>query len=185
MPFRVVIVGGSVSGLTLAKVLEKFDIDHVVLEAHATIAPQLGASIGLVPSGLQSLDQLGSATKVSESASGRTAITRPRCVGSTATSGVTGYPQLFIDRQMLLQTLFDSLESKEKVRTNKRVTRVDPVDGGVRVCTEDGSEYTGDIVVGAGGIHSAVRREMWRNAREAGSEHSHLDEESRIQAESK
>lgn len=59
MPFKVVIVGGSVSGLTLAKVLEKFDIDHVVLEAHATIAPQLGASIGLLPSGLQILDQLG------------------------------------------------------------------------------------------------------------------------------
>lgn len=47
------------SGLTLAKVLEKFDIDHVVLEAHATTAPQLGASIGLLPSGLQILDQLG------------------------------------------------------------------------------------------------------------------------------
>lgn len=81
---------------------------------------------------------------------------------------------------MLLQTLFDSLKTKEKVLTNKRVTRVDSVEGGVRVFTEDGFEYTGDIVVGADGIHSAVRKEMWRNAREAGSEHSHLDEESRL-----
>lgn len=66
MNFKVIIAGGSVSGLTLANVLEKFEIDYVLLEAHAVIAPQLGASIGLLPSGLQILDQLDCYDKIRE-----------------------------------------------------------------------------------------------------------------------
>jgi 2-polyprenyl-6-methoxyphenol hydroxylase-like FAD-dependent oxidoreductase len=31
----------------------------------------------------------------------------------------------------------------------------------VRVTTEDGEEFRGDVVIGADGTHSVVRREMW------------------------
>ena len=58
---NVVIVGGSVSGLALANMLEKLNVDYVVLESYKTIAPQVGASIGLQPNGLGILDQLGRA----------------------------------------------------------------------------------------------------------------------------
>lgn len=57
--FKVVIVGGSIAGLTLANMLEAHGIDFVVLEAYQDIAPQVGASIGLIPHGLRILDQLG------------------------------------------------------------------------------------------------------------------------------
>lgn len=57
--FRVVIVGGSVAGLTLAHCLERTGIDYLVLEAYKDIAPQVGASIGLLPNGIRILDQLG------------------------------------------------------------------------------------------------------------------------------
>lgn len=60
MSFKVIIAGASVSGLSLANMLEKFNIDYVILEAYPNVAPQLGASIGLLPSGLRILDQLGS-----------------------------------------------------------------------------------------------------------------------------
>ena len=83
MSLKVVIVGGSFSGLSLANMqvkelsavirkhvrrfsvnslanmLEKFGIDYVLLEGHSSIAPQLGASVGLLPAGLRILDQLG------------------------------------------------------------------------------------------------------------------------------
>lgn len=59
MGFTVIIVGGSVSGLSLANMLETFDINYILLEGHDAIAPQLGASIGLLPTGLRILDQLG------------------------------------------------------------------------------------------------------------------------------
>lgn len=57
--FRVVIVGGSIAGLTLAHCLLRNNIDFVVLESHADIAPQIGASNGIPPNGARILDQLG------------------------------------------------------------------------------------------------------------------------------
>lgn len=56
---RVIIAGGSISGLTLAHSLYCSDIDYVVLESRDEIAPQVGASIVVLPNGSRILDQLG------------------------------------------------------------------------------------------------------------------------------
>ncbi|KAH8423749.1 FAD-dependent oxidoreductase [Aspergillus melleus] len=56
---RVVIVGGSIAGLTLAHSPLRAHIDLVLLESNAEIAPQVGASIGILPNGARILDQLG------------------------------------------------------------------------------------------------------------------------------
>ena len=58
-PFKVIIAGGSVSGLALANMLEQAGIDYVVLEKHEQIAPNLGASIAIAPNSSRILDQLG------------------------------------------------------------------------------------------------------------------------------
>lgn len=57
--FRIVIVGGSIAGLTLAHCLKRLNIDYVVLESRDDIAPQIGSSIGFTPNGARVLDQLG------------------------------------------------------------------------------------------------------------------------------
>lgn len=62
--FKVVIGGGSITGLTLANMLQLYDIDFVVLEAWIEIAPQVGASIGMLPHGNRILDQLGLFQKI-------------------------------------------------------------------------------------------------------------------------
>lgn len=56
--FRVIIIGGSIGGLTLAHCLDRAGIDHVVLEKSKDPAPQVGASIGILPNGARVLDQL-------------------------------------------------------------------------------------------------------------------------------
>jgi 2-polyprenyl-6-methoxyphenol hydroxylase-like FAD-dependent oxidoreductase len=71
---------------------------------------------------------------------------------------------MFLDRQMVLQALYDHIQDKSKVILSKRVERIDPIEGGVIVRTKDGSSYTGDIAIGADGMHSATRNEMWRIA---------------------
>lgn len=54
-----IIAGGSIAGLTLAHSLHHSDIDYVVLEARNEFAPQVGASIVVLPNGARILDQLG------------------------------------------------------------------------------------------------------------------------------
>jgi FAD dependent monooxygenase len=57
--FKVLIIGGSVAGLTLAHCLEKLEISYEILEQHEEISPQVGASISIMPNGALILDQLG------------------------------------------------------------------------------------------------------------------------------
>jgi 2-polyprenyl-6-methoxyphenol hydroxylase-like FAD-dependent oxidoreductase len=64
-PFKVIIIGGSVAGLTLANILERYGIEYILLEKYNDIAPQLGASIGILPYGSMVLDQLGVEEKIS------------------------------------------------------------------------------------------------------------------------
>lgn len=67
---------------------------------------------------------------------------------------------------MLIQVLYDNLRNKSKVLTSQGVLHVEQqkAPGGVRVTTMNGSVFDGEILVGADGIHSTVRREMWRIA---------------------
>ncbi|KAK1961078.1 FAD/NAD(P)-binding domain-containing protein [Colletotrichum sublineola] len=169
-PFKVVIVGGGVAGLTLANMLQKFDIDFVVLESHGEVAPAVGASVGLLPNGLRILDQIGCFEPIlamrQESllyanlrdTSGK--VIDPKCIRRH------GYPVLFFDRQWLLQMLYDQLEDKSRVLLEKKVGRIEHNTDGVRVTTVDGETFDGSIVVGADGIHSSVRKEMNRMAQE-------------------
>lgn len=68
---------------------------------------------------------------------------------------------------MVLKLLYDNIKDKSKILTRKRVQHVKMTDSGVFVKTVDGSVHEGDILVGADGIHSAVRGEMWRLANES------------------
>ena len=59
IPFKAVIVGGSVAGLAVAHAFDSAGIDYVVLEARDNVAPSAGAAIIMMPNGSRILDQLG------------------------------------------------------------------------------------------------------------------------------
>ena len=56
---EILIAGGSVTGLTLANILERLSIEDLVLDKYGKIAPDVGASIGIFPNGFRILDQPG------------------------------------------------------------------------------------------------------------------------------
>lgn len=56
-PFKVVIVGAGVAGLTLAHSLEKANIDYVLLDK-GVVAPPWGISITIHPNGCRILHQI-------------------------------------------------------------------------------------------------------------------------------
>lgn len=63
-PFRVIIVGGGVAGLTLANSLQRAKIDYLLLEARNEVAPPAGASIAIGANGARILDQIGALDEV-------------------------------------------------------------------------------------------------------------------------
>ena len=61
---------------------------------------------------------------------------------------------------MLLQILYDNVRDKSRILLNKKVVKTLTSSTGASVETEDGHMYKGDIVIGADGVHSLVRKQM-------------------------
>lgn len=78
-----------------------------------------------------------------------------------------GYPLTLLRRRDLLHALYTSLEDMSRIRVGTKVVDIAPrvasePDGPLCVTTASGEVYTGDIVVGADGVHGVVREHMWR-----------------------
>ncbi|KAJ5917624.1 hypothetical protein N7466_011178 [Penicillium verhagenii] len=131
-PFKVLIVGGSITGLTLAAALARADIDFLVLEGYGKIDPTIGAALTVPTNALRIYDQMGIYDDIK-------AHIKP-C------TDVYTYQE----------------NDKSKVLLNKRIIRVDHSDTGVVAHCEDGTEYTGSMIAGADGVHSTIRGEMWK-----------------------
>ncbi|KAJ5178398.1 uncharacterized protein N7500_001097 [Penicillium coprophilum] len=174
-PFKVIIVGGSIAGLSLALMLERNGIDFVILEAYPSIAPQVGASFAVLPNGCRILDQLGCYETVLETAQypvdkfhfrdpqGKSFWTFDNF--NEASLRRHGYPIAFLDRRMVIEILYEKIQDKSKVITSQRVESVENDSLSATVTTTTGQTYTGNIVIGADGIHSKVRQEMWKAAK--------------------
>lgn len=166
--FHVLIIGGSIAGLTLAHCLHHLEISYTVLEAHSELAPNAGASIVLMPNGARILDQLGVYDSI-RAISATMVTTKTWAVDGKsiiATNGPAlihkrhGYPLSRLKRRDLLAVLAEHLPEPERVKTSKRVVRIEHSEEGVVAYCKDGSVYRGDIIVGADGIHSTVRAAM-------------------------
>ncbi|KAF7172378.1 hypothetical protein CNMCM5623_004586 [Aspergillus felis] len=167
----ITILGGSIAGLTLAHCLRRANIDHVVLEKRTEIAPQEGAFLGIWPNGASVLDQLGLYDELEKLTTPihRMHIAYPDGFSFSGSLPKIvherfGYPIVSLDRQKVLEILYQNYPDKSKIHVRKRVTEVRSLDHGAHVITEDGAVYDGDLVVGADGIHSHIRSEIWRQA---------------------
>lgn len=171
--FKVAIVGGGLSGLATALHLETLGIDWVLLEAHDVIAPQLGASIGFAPNGMAVLDQLGCLEDIEKRSVGCKSVKIHNGEGQVLSSfpldpirKVHGYDLCFTERRIALEILHEHIKSKDKIFTSQKVEKIEHVDGGVKLHTKEGRVFEADIVVGADGIHSPVRAQMWKAAQD-------------------
>ncbi|KAB8298608.1 hypothetical protein EYC80_000787 [Monilinia laxa] len=173
---KVVIVGGSIAGLTLAHCLSRYGIDYVVLERRHDIAPQVGASVSLMPNGSRILDQLGMFDAVSENIEPcifmQTWDENGRLLSETDAPILTGkrlgYTITFLEREKLLDILYQHLPEKSKVLTGKYVRSIEQDENEAVVICEDGTRYSGDVIAGADGVHSVVRSEMRRQIAKEG-----------------
>lgn len=82
---------------------------------------------------------------------------------------------------MLLEILYTNLPDTTRVKTNSAVIAVEHEEDSIRVHTSDNCSYEGHLVVGADGIHSTTRKEMWRVAKSLGKEQVENNNSSKIQ----
>ncbi|KAL2808080.1 hypothetical protein BJX63DRAFT_439718 [Aspergillus granulosus] len=170
---RVLIIGGGVTGVTLAAVFERYGIDYTLLEKHTNVRPAIGASIGLLAHGSCVLDQLGCFEELLPFGNGieNMDIYGPdgEKIGShekvgTYMESMLGYRVFFVERHRLLNALWGAIKDKSKIHLSCRVSKIKHIPGGAAIETSDGRVFTGDFVVGADGVHGKSRDEMWRLA---------------------
>lgn len=165
---QIIISGGGIGGLTAALALQARGHEVTVLEAVREPKP-LGVGINLLPHAVGVLSGLGLLPALREMAVETSALVfanrhgQPIYRDPRGLGGGYAHPQFSIHRGQLQMRLWAEAAAKLTVISGQRVVNVR--DEGRRAIAEieaaDGPrEMTADLVIGADGIHSALRRRL-------------------------
>jgi len=171
---KVIIAGGGIAGMTAALSLHAAGIDATVFEAAPEIKA-LGLGIHLQPNAVRELFELGFATELSRVAVPIERLGFYTALGQQVWSEPRGlyagyrWPQLAISRgtlQVLLLAAVHRRLGSDHVITGQTLDGFDQDDHGVTAHFTDratGARLTvrGDVLVGADGLHSAVRKHFY------------------------
>ncbi|MFI7130654.1 FAD-dependent monooxygenase [Nonomuraea sp. NPDC050153] len=164
-----VVVGGGIGGLAAAIALHRIGWRVTVLERAGEFG-EIGAGLALWPNATRALAALGLAERVRAIAAVETAggvrDRAGRWLFRTDNSDVArrhGRPLLMVHRAELVRVLVAALPA-DLLRPGGEVRAVWPDGDGAVVEHRDG-RVRADLVVGADGIRSRVRRQCWPEAR--------------------
>ncbi|KAG0214658.1 hypothetical protein BGX28_001696 [Mortierella sp. GBA30] len=168
---EVIIVGAGLSGLLLGILLERADIPYNIYERAPKVKP-LGAIMSLNVNILPALDQLGlleELQKISFPSPGFDIFTEEmKPIASMRGKGYkeqVGYDIIVFARPPFYDLLLSKVPA-HKIHFNKKVTLSAQDEKQVSITCEDGTTYSGDILVGADGAYSGIRQSMYKEAAE-------------------
>ncbi|WP_367129050.1 FAD-dependent monooxygenase [Saccharothrix sp. HUAS TT1] len=167
---EVVVVGGGIGGLAAATAVARRGHRVVVLERADRFA-EIGAGIQIAPNGIHALDALGVGASVRATAvyidelRFMDGTTDEHVVSMPLTEGYRarfGNPYVVAHRAELHASLLDACRSMPGVRLRVGCAAVGYEQDGARatVVLAGGERVTGDAVIGADGIRSAIRRQL-------------------------
>ena len=165
---RIGICGGGVGGLAAAIALGKLGHDPVIFEQAAQFL-RIGADVNLTPNAVHAIDRLGVGEILRKTAARPTyRISRiwdtgaetSRLPMSDAAEATYGAPQLTIHSADLLKAMEAQIPA-DALRLGKSVSGVANDGARTAILFADGTSQDVDVIVGADGIHSAVRNALF------------------------
>lgn len=160
---KVIVIGGGIGGMAVGAALARLGITADVYEQAPAIA-EVGAGVGLWSNALRSLDALGAGDAIRAACRPLRVVELDNERGdvlSRVDLGVIGGDFAraachVVPRSILLDALRARVPA-ERVHVGKKCTATDQTADGVRATFADGSEATGDYLIGADGVRSVVR----------------------------
>ncbi len=171
MAHHILIAGGGIGGMAAALALINRGHDVDVYE-QAPELKEFGAGVQISPNGTRALHALGVLEELRRLScdtegkevrlwnTGRT--WKLFDLGAEAIERY-GFPYITVFRPDLLQVLVDAVRAKKRdaIHLGRRVVGVAQSGGRVTLLLEDGKAAVGDALIGADGVHSVVRRELF------------------------
>ncbi|KAF8977380.1 hypothetical protein BGZ46_007420 [Entomortierella lignicola] len=171
--FKVLIVGASFGGVTLAMLLERAGISYELFESHPSV-PTLGSAVILGPTVMPLFEQLGLLHKVHAISKKLKTMhlveENMQRIGEIDLSEhkhQTGYDSLVTTRFDLLSLLVSCIP-ESKIHFSKRVVAFNANKDHVVVRCADNTDYQGEILVGADGAFSRIRDLLYRQIAKKG-----------------
>lgn len=171
----VLIIGAGIAGLTTALSLHQIGVECRVFESVETIEP-LGVGINTLPHAVRELTELGLADRLAATAipTGELAYysKHGKLIWSEPRGLAAGYnwPQFSVHRgelQMILLAAARERLGSDRIVTGHHLSAWETTDDGVRAFFANRrsgrslGEATGQLLIGADGIHSAVRGTLY------------------------
>ncbi|WP_232383073.1 FAD-dependent oxidoreductase [Actinomadura violacea] len=155
------VIGGGIAGPVTALALRKAGIDATVYETHPA-EQDGGAALTVAPNGLNALEVIGAADAVRAAGRPMPGMAMGDGKGNRFAefAGLPGLPASHVlARADLNRALHDHAAARGvKIEYGKRLTGAEETAGAVTAHFDDGTTATADLLVGADGIRSTVRR---------------------------
>lgn len=157
----IAIVGAGMGGLAVAATLRRFGMDVGVYEQAPRFA-RIGAGIQMMPNAMKVLREIGIEQRLRRTSfAPHSHLNRVWNTGEVTRElpmpeSLHGAPYLCMHRADLHDALLSALPA-EIIHLDKKLVGLDQAAGRVTLTFADGSREVADAVVGADGVHSAVR----------------------------
>jgi 2-polyprenyl-6-methoxyphenol hydroxylase-like FAD-dependent oxidoreductase len=162
---RAIVIGCGIGGPVAAMALQRAGIDATVYEAHERPADSVGSFLNLSSNGIDALRAVGADRAVLDAG-----FSTPRMVMSSGrgkrlgevANGIAlddGTTSQTIQRGLLHRTLREEATRRGiAILRGKRLVSVERSTTGVEARFEDGTQVAANVLVGADGLHSTIRR---------------------------